>query len=126
MPASTYTDERLLRLINEHWIKYVLPSLAYTLLISISGLLFFLSQISAHHSMWLSHVVFVAALVLLLTSHHWFFQRLLSEYISQIVITNRRAISFEQSLLFCDDMKEIPFHLTTREAAQRVPGDHRD
>ncbi len=103
------TGEHLIRIIGEHWIRFVYPVFVYVLLLSISLLLFVLAGFSAEHVMWLSHITFVAGLVLLLLTHHWFFLRLLSEAIDCIVLTNQRSIHFDTHLLFHDDMQENSF-----------------
>lgn len=107
--GTTKSGERLIHVINEHWIKYVFPVFVYTTLIGISLLLFVLAGISAHHYMWVSHLTFIAALSLVLLTHHWFFLRLLGDAIDCIVITNQRSIYFETRLLLHDSMRENSF-----------------
>ena len=102
------SDERIILAISTHWIKYIWPAILYTLLIIASVFLFYLAGLSAHHNMWVSHSSFVMALIVLLVSHHWFFNRLLSEHMVDIVVTNKRVIYLRDCLLFCDDMHEIP------------------
>lgn len=110
MPSGTpQNGERLIRIVDKHWIKYVFPVFVYIVLIGVSFLLFYLSGLSAYHTMWLSHVALIAGLSLLLLTHHWFFLRLLSEALDCTVITNQRSIHFETHLLFHDDMRENSF-----------------
>lgn len=101
--------ERLIGIVDEHWIKYVAPVFIYVLLLGISILLFVLAGISAHHYMWLSHATLIAGLGLMLLTHHWFFLRLLGEAIDCIVITDQRSIQFETQLLLHDDIRENSF-----------------
>lgn len=110
MPATPPSNgERLLRVVPEHWIQFVIPSIAYTLLLGISVLLFLLASISAHHDMWLSHVAFFSALVLFLADHHWFFFFLLGQGNSTILVTNRRVIHLREQLFVTDSMREVSF-----------------
>lgn len=107
MPSPS--PERLIRIVQEHWMKYVFPVVVYVLLMGISMLLFFFAGLSIHHYMWLSHATFFIALLLMLASHHWFFTLLLSEHLGDIIITNRRVIHMETRLLFEEHMHEISF-----------------
>lgn len=111
--------ERLICIIHEHWIKYVFPIFVYTTLMGVSLLLFLFAGLSVHHNMWLSHVTFIAAFLLMLLTHHWFFRRLLGEAIDCIVITSQRSIHFETQLLFHDEMRENSFDkMRTVEASK--------
>lgn len=113
------TQEQLLAIVNEHWVKYVYHVFLSLLLFGISVLLFLLAELSAHHTMWLSHTTFLAGLLLLLLTNHWFFVRLLGEAIDVIVITNLRSIHFETRLLLRDEMRENSFdRMRTVEAAK--------
>jgi hypothetical protein len=100
-------DERLIDAFGTHWVKYVIPSLVYVLLLSVSVLLFILAEVTVHHLMWLSHVSLFLALFLFLLVHHWFFHRLLSEAMVDIIITSRRLMFLESNIFFRDDMHEV-------------------
>lgn len=116
---ATQEQERLLAIVNEHWIKYVYPAFLTLLLLSISFLLFTLAGLNAHHAMWLSHTTFLAGLLLLFITNHWFFMRLLGEVTDCIVITDKRSIHFETQLLLHDEMRENSFdRMRTVEAAK--------
>ena len=101
--------EKLVMITDEHWVKYVMPSLIAALLFGISMLLLLLAGLAAHHYMWLSHASFIAGMLLFLLTLHWFFMVLLSETLDQIIITNRRLLRMKCRLLFGEDILEISF-----------------
>ncbi len=101
--------EQLIRIIDEHWIKYVLPVFVYIVLLTASIFLFLLASALAETSVWASHTALIAGLLLMLFDHHWFFIRLISEATDCIVLTNQRSIHFETFLLLSDNMRENSF-----------------
>lgn len=107
--TSSNSGEHVVMVTDQHWIKYVVPMTIATFLFITVFLLFVLAGISAHHYMWLSHVTFMVALVLFLFALHWFFMVLLSEALDRILITNKRLIRTQYSLLFREDILEISF-----------------
>lgn len=110
-------DERLIDMFSTHWIKYAAPVFVYLLLMSASILLFYFSVLSAHHNMWLSHITFLIALIIMLGIHHWFFHRIMSDSLIDIIITTRRFIFFEDRLWFRGDLYEVALeHLRIVEA----------
>jgi len=101
--------EYIVTVTDEHWIKYV-PSLTVSFfLFFITILLFILAGMSAHHYMWLSHATYIAALILFLTTMHWFFMMMLSETLDRIIITNRRLLRLRYRMLFDEDVLKISF-----------------
>lgn len=87
--------EKLLLLINEHWMILLRIGLLYLLGLSLSVFLFWLGD-ELHE---LAHplamgTLFVAYLVLLV-SHHWFFMYVLSLELSGWAITEKRIIDFQ-------------------------------
>lgn len=101
--------ERLVKVVDEHWIKLVLPVTVCILVLSASILLFILAGISAHHYMWLSHITLIAATLLFFVAHHGFFMILLSETLDRIIITNKRLIRLKYRLIIQEDNLEISF-----------------
>jgi hypothetical protein len=90
-----YKDEKLIKLINEHWMILISPFSLYALGLALGGFLFWLSD-NLHD---LAHpaamvLAFVAYFVLLIT-HHWFFIYLLSLELSGWAITQKRIIEFQ-------------------------------
>lgn len=100
--------ERLLHVIEEHWMVFVAPT-AVCVSIAILSLFFYIlaGYTVTHDGFWVSLLLlgFVCGLV----SIHGFFFLLMSEYVSKIIVTNRRVVSFDDVLLFKEDMLEIPF-----------------
>jgi uncharacterized membrane protein YdbT with pleckstrin-like domain len=112
--------EQLVRAFGTHWIKYVGPLSMYFLLTLVSLLLFFLvATFPAQRPLWLAHIVFLAALILLLFAHHRFFHEVLSEYMEDVIITTKRIIYLETCIFFCDDTHEIPFERVTGVEARK-------
>ncbi len=104
------SDEKIVAVVQEHWIRYVFPLCIYLFLLAISGVLLFLAEVIAHHWMWFSHAVFLLSFSLLLFIHHGFFLYLLGESMSQVVITNRRIIYFHDELFLRHEMLEFNFN----------------
>ena len=99
--------ERLIDAFSTHWIKYLRPGIMHILFLGISMLLLYFAGLSAHHSVWVSHVTFFIALVFLFSAHHRFFHKILSEGMDDVIITNKRLIFLDACLWYCDDMHEV-------------------
>lgn len=99
--------ERLIDAFSTHWIKYAMPVFVLVVLLITSVFLFYFSGLSAHHIMWLSHTTLLFALIFLVLVHHWFFHRILSDGMDDVIITDKRIIFLDSSLWLCDDMQEI-------------------
>lgn len=84
-----------------------MPILVYAFLTTVSLFLFFIAGYTAHHQMWISHASLFAALLLLLYVHHWFFHRILSEAMMDMILTTKRFIFIETNLFFRDDIHEV-------------------
>ncbi len=121
MTAGTFEHgEHVVRVTDEHWVKYVAPVLISILLFAIAFLLFVLAGITAHHYALLSGTAYIAALLLFLITHHWFFMVLLSESLDKIIITNRRLMRVQYRLIFHEDILEVSFEkMKTVEARKR-------
>jgi uncharacterized membrane protein YdbT with pleckstrin-like domain len=107
MAITPFHDEKLIDAFSTHWIKYVMPVVLFLLLGGSAVLFFFFSGMSSHHSMWLSHGTYLVALLLFSIAHHWFFHKILSEGMDDVIITNKRLIFLDAHLLFRDDMHEV-------------------
>ena len=99
--------ERLVDAFSTHWIKYAMPAFVLFVLLMTAVLLFYFAGLSTHHLMWLSHATLFFALILLVTVHHWFFHRILSDGMDDVIITDKRIIFLDSSLWLRDDMHEI-------------------
>jgi len=119
MIPHTRNGEKIIRTVGEHWIKYVFPVFVFIFLLGISVLLFLLAGLTAHHSMWLSHVSFLLALGLFFITHHWFFVMLLSESVTRIVVTNHRIVRLRERLFFEEEMLEVSFEKMKTVEAQK-------
>lgn len=108
-PPHSIIGEHVVRVTDEHWVKYVIPAMISVFLFAIAVLLFLLAGFTAHHSVWLSHAAYISALVLSLVTLHWFFMVLLSESLDKIIITNRRLLRVQYRLIFHEDILEVSF-----------------
>lgn len=104
-----HIDERIVKVTDEHWVKYVVPVIIAIFLFAITFLLFILAGITVHHNVWLSHATYLVTLLLFFLTLHWFFMVLLSESLDKIVITNRRLMRVQYRLIFHEDILEISF-----------------
>ncbi len=107
--SSVDLGERVVKVTDEHWVKYVTPLLVSLFLLLIAFLLFVLAGITAHHYAGLSVGVYLVALLLFLVTFHWLFMTLLSESLDRIIITNRRLLRVQYRLIFHEDILEISF-----------------
>lgn len=106
---QTHDQERLLHIIDEHWMVYVIPS-AVCFGIGLFGtLLCVFSGYTVTHSDALWMPSFLVGFACILIAFHGLFFLLMSEYLSKIVVTSRRVVAFDDLLLFKEDMIEIPF-----------------
>lgn len=116
---TPHSGEKLIRIVSEHWIKYVFPIFIAIALLSVSFLLFVLAGLTAHHYVWLSHVSFIAALLLFLITHHWFFLMLLGESTTHIIVTNHRVMRLRERVFFREERLEVSFDkMKTVEASK--------
>lgn len=112
--------ETLIRILSQHWIKYVFPVFVYCVLFAVSLLLFALAGLTADDAAWLSHLAYIAALALFLVTHHWFFLMLLCESAAHIVVTNHRVVWMHERLFVDEQMREYAFDkMKTVEARKR-------
>lgn len=103
------SGEHIIQIVPQHWIRFVLPSVLYVLLLCVSIGLFLVAGYSYTHSAALMQVAFGAGFVLFLVNHHWFFIFLLSEVSSQMIITNRRVVWMQDHLFVDERMAEYAF-----------------
>lgn len=120
MSPEAKAGEKLVRVIDEHWMVYVVPMILCVLLLISGILLLLVSQYAVHHSEWLWLTSFVVGFTLVLGSIHGIFWVILGEAISQIVITSRRVVRFHDVILLREDMMEVSFEkMKTVEASKR-------
>ena len=99
--------EQFVTAFETHWIKYALPILLLIILGTTSGLALALAPTLTGDSIQLAHIVFFGGLLLLVFVHHWFFHRILSEGMVDIIITNKRLMYLDDRLWFHDDLHEL-------------------
>ncbi len=118
-PANEH-GERLVDITYEHWVRFVGPILLGAALLGISALLYVLAGITAHHSMWLSHMALVAGMLLFTFTLHWFFMVLLGDALDCILITNKRLLRLQYIPLFHEDILEISFEKMKTVEARKI------
>lgn len=101
-------EEDIVRAFSTHWIKYVTPSCIFVIVISASSAMLVAAGMSASSSPILTHVLLFLGLILTYLSLHWYFHKLLSEAMEDIVITTRRIIWIKEALFAVDEMRQIP------------------
>ncbi len=103
------SNEHLICVSPEHWIKYVFPSIIYMALVLVSLLAIWFSSLVAETAGRTSLFVFLFALVLLFFTHHWFYWYLLAESQAHIIVTSKRVIRIHENLLWREDMVDVSF-----------------
>ncbi|PIR48479.1 hypothetical protein COU80_04475 [Candidatus Peregrinibacteria bacterium CG10_big_fil_rev_8_21_14_0_10_55_24] len=105
--SITSPNERLIDSFGTHWMKYVTPTFVYVLLMLIIVLLFVFSQFLTGYSHASGAVAYFFTFALLVGIHHWYFHRILSEYMMDIVVTTKRFMFLRCNLFLSDDTHEI-------------------
>lgn len=100
-------DEILVDFFSTHWVKYIVPAVLYMLIGSTTIFLFLFARTTLDASSFIAHAAFLLGTLLLTIAHHWFFHRILSEGMVDIIITNKRVFFLEDSLWFYDNMREV-------------------
>lgn len=104
-------DERLIDTFSTHWIKYSVPVLLYIIIGITSIFLLLLARTALESMPFVAHLSFLLGTILLTLVHHWFFHRILSEGMVDVIITNKRLILLQDSLWFYDNMHEVSIAL---------------
>lgn len=117
--ASSPNGEKIIRVVHQHWIKYIFLFFVYSVLLLVSGALFFVAGLTAYHSAWIPYASFFAGLSLFLFAHHWFFVTLLCELSVHIIITNQRVIWIRDKLFLEEKMTEYAFTIMETVEAQK-------
>ena len=91
---------------STHWVKYVVPTMIWFILFPTSVVLFVIAGLYANHNDIVANILFIGALLMMLLVHHWYFHKLLSEAMVDVVVTNKRLIYCVSSLLRYDDIHE--------------------
>lgn len=100
-------DEKIVRAFSTHWIKYVAPTSVFFIVLTASIIMLTGAAFSSAVS-WLTGILLFAGIIFLYLSVHWFFHRLLSEAMEDIVITTKRIIWIRESLFAIEDVRQVP------------------
>lgn len=112
-------DETVIKRIDDHWMKKVVPVMQYALAFLSGCLLMLLAVLSLHHVPILSYASFLVGTVVILFAHHRFFVFVLSEVAESVFLTNRRVIFFEHRLFELDELREIRLERTKGVMAKK-------
>ena len=112
-------NEETILVFSTHWIKYLLPAFIYSLLMLVSFFLFFIAGATAYEQQGLAIFSFCFGSLLMVIVHHWFFHKLLSEAMIDIIVTTKRVIYLKNNLLFDDDMREFSMDRLIAVEAQK-------
>ena len=102
-------DEKLIKIINEHWMKYVPSAIIGFLLTGIGFILFFIWFIGKQETAGILNFFYIFSFNLFFYLHHWFFLILFSEAMGGIILTTKRIIYIRQTLFFSDIMQDISY-----------------
>ena len=105
--VSLRSGERFIESFGTHWVKYLSSSIVF-LLFLVSGItLFVMGGSSVSHSSFAQQLSFLTGLLILTFILHWFFRRLLSESMEEVIVTNKRFIFLETHLWSSDTTHEV-------------------
>ena len=110
-PAGSFrspVDEEIVRAFSTHWIKYVAPTCAFSIVIAASSAMLIAAGLTSSSAPLFSQVLLFLGMILTYLSLHWFFHKLLSEAMEDIVITSKRIIWIKEALFTVDEMRQIP------------------
>jgi hypothetical protein len=114
------TNEKLICISPEHWIKYVLPFMLYILLTGAALFFFFLATLNTENLLSF-FTFFLVGCAVLICVHHWFYWFLLAESQACIIVTNKRVIHIRQGLLWHEQIMDIAFEkMKTVEAHKKT------
>lgn len=111
--------EKIVRAFSTHWIKYVAPVAVFVIVLSASIAMLVIAGLTTE-LIWVSRGLLFAGLIFLNLSVHWFFHRLLSEAMEDIVITTKRIIWIKESLFAIEDVRQIPLDKIQGVEAKKV------
>lgn len=101
-------SEELIMAISTHWIKYVMPTVIFIIIMSSSITFFILASVIARQSAFIAILVLFTGMILMYLVLHWYFHKLLSEAMEDIIITTKRVIWIREALFQIDEMRQIP------------------
>lgn len=108
--AADVEEEMFVTALSTHWIKYAFPIFVLLVTMPIGIGLFAVALYVFEDIPLMKEALFSVALFFVLLSHHWFFHRILSEAMEDVIITNKRVIWIQEMLFCCDDMRQVPLN----------------
>lgn len=105
--AERFENEEVLTVFDTHWIKYCVPIIVWIALMVCSVLLLISAGGGVFTGTLLQKVLFASGFLLGTVSIHWFFHRVMSVSMEDIVITKQRFIYLESSLWSLEESHEI-------------------
>lgn len=106
--TQTATNERLLLMCSEHWIKLVFPTILFLLLGGASVILSYKAIVSPVSS-GTSELMFFSGILVGTVAVHWYFWFLLAESQIDIILTSKRFVNMHSDSLWKEDILEIAF-----------------
>lgn len=101
-------QEKIIQALSTHWIKYVAPTFMFSVVLFAAIAMLASAEIFSMLEEQLSgSIVIFIGVVLLYIAHHWFFHKLLSEAMEDIIITDKRVIWMKELLFCCNEMRQI-------------------
>ncbi len=100
-------DETMVRSAHRHWMKRLPAAGAYALLLLLCIAVLATGMALHGASMRVSEGVMLAGLLAAVLVQHWFFHFLLSENVTDIILTNKRILFLTRKLWFVDTADEI-------------------
>ncbi|MBP7114409.1 MAG: hypothetical protein KBA40_03075 [Candidatus Peribacteraceae bacterium] len=103
------SNEKLLRISGEHWIKYVFPSFLF---VALSSACFFglsLAAFTDRYPAEIARPMVLLSCALFWCLFHWFFWFLLAETQTRIIVTSKRVLFIKTGLLWGEETVELAF-----------------
>lgn len=99
--------EKILRTARHHWMKYVLPMCVYLLFFPLCIVLIVMAPALGSVTPELGLTLLMASLVAVVLVQHWFFHAMLSENVTDMMLTDKRILLLSHRLWLADGMDEI-------------------
>ena len=106
--TTAKSREKIVLSISTHWIKYVLPTTIFLIILTASTSFFIISNIATESSDIIAIITLFLGMILMYLVMHWYFHKILSEAMEDIIITTKRIIWIKESLFQIDDVRQIP------------------
>lgn len=101
-----HPDETIIDRFDHHWIRFVVPTLTYLLVVGILAIIGYFAVTEGGNAAGLILVILGTGF---LCATHAFFRFLFSEALEVTYITQYRLVHFEQRIFVKDDILQVPF-----------------